>query len=177
MTNIVPIESVTEKIYLIRGVKVMLDKDLAALYGVENKVLKQAVRRNIDRFPFDFMFELSKKEYQSLRSQNVTLKRGQHSKYLPFVFTEHGVAMLSSVLKSEKAVQGNIQIMRAFIKMRQMYISHDDLKQKIIAMERKYDKQFQIVFDAIKHLLAEDEKPKRKIGYVNAPESNSAKRN
>jgi hypothetical protein len=94
MTNIVPTEKVTEKICLIRGVKVMVDKDLAALYGVKNKVLKQAVRRNIDRFPLDFMFELSKKEYQSLRSQNVTLKRGQHSKYLPFVFTEQGVAML-----------------------------------------------------------------------------------
>ncbi|MGD9080935.1 MAG: ORF6N domain-containing protein, partial [Desulfobacterales bacterium] len=102
MTNIVPIERLTKKIYLIIGMAVMLDRDLAELYGVETKVLKQAVKRNINRFPDDFMFELSKKEYQSLRSQNVTLKRGQHSKYLPFVFTEQGVAMLSSVLKSEK---------------------------------------------------------------------------
>ncbi len=152
MPNIVQIERIAEKIHLIRGARVMLDRDLAALYGVENRVLKQAVRRNIDRFPFDFMFELSKKEYRSLRSQNVILKRGQHSKYLPFVFTEQGVAMLSSVLKSDRAVHVNIQIMRAFIKMRQMFISHEDLKQKIIAMERKYDKQFQIVFEAIKHL-------------------------
>ena len=120
MSNIVPIERITEKIYLIRGARVMLDRNLAALYGVENRVLKQAVRRNIDRFPFDFMFALSKKEYQSLRSQNVILKRGQHSKYPSFVFTEQGVAMLSSVLKSDRAVNVNIQIMRAFIKMRQM---------------------------------------------------------
>ena len=176
MSKIVSIEKITEKIYLIRGARVMLDRDLAALYGVENRVLKQAVRRNIDRFPFDFMFELSKKEYQSLRSQNVILKRGQHSKYLPFVFTEQGVAMLSSVLKSNRAIQVNIQIMRVFIKLRQMYISHDDLKQKIIAMERKYDKQFQIVFEAIKQLLEEDEKPERKIGYVKAPKSSSGKK-
>ena len=169
MPNIVPIDKIAEKIFFIRGIKVMLDKDLADLYGVKNKVLKQAVRRNIDRFPFDFMFELSKKEYQSLRSQNVTLKRGQHSKYLPFVFTEQGVAMLSSVLKSEKAVQVNIQIMRAFIMMRKMSISNDQLNQKIIAMERKYDKQFQIVFEAIKQLLAESDTPKRRIGYVKAP--------
>jgi phage regulator Rha-like protein len=153
----------------------MLDRNLAVLYGVENRVLKQAVRRNINRFPLDFMFELAKKEYQTLRSQNVILKRGQHSKYLPFVFTEQGVAMLSSVLKSERAVQVNIQIMRAFIKMRQMYISHDDLKQKIIAMERKYDKQFQIVFEAIQQLLEEDENPKRKIGYIKTPKSASGK--
>ena len=130
----------------------MLDRDLAALYGVENRVPKQAVRRNIDRFPFDFMFELSKKEYQSLRSQNVILRRGQHSKYLSFVFTEQGVAMLSSVLKSNRAIQVNIQSMRVFIKLRQMYVSHEDLKRKIIAMERKYDKQFQIVFKTIKQL-------------------------
>jgi hypothetical protein len=140
MTNIVPIERLTKKIYLIIGMAVMLDRDLAELYGVETKVLKQAVKRNINRFPDDFMFELSKKEYQSLRSQNVTLKRGQHSKYLPFVFTEQGVAMLSSVLKSEKTVHVNIQIMRAFIMMRKISISNDQLNQKIIAQERKYDR-------------------------------------
>ena len=175
MSKIVPIEKIYEKIYLIRGARVMLDRDLAALFGVENRVLKQAVRRNIDRFPFDFMFELSKEEYQSLRSQNVILKRGQHSKYLPFVFTEQGVAMISSVLKSDRAVHVNIQIMRAFIKMRQLFISYEDLKQKIIAMERKYVKQFQIVFKAIKQLLKQDEKPKRKIGYVKTPKSASGK--
>ena len=177
MTDIVPIENIEKSIYLIRGQKVVLDRDLAALYGVETKVLKQAVRRNIDRFTSNFMFELSKKEYQSLRSQNVTLKRGQHSKYLPFVFTEQGVAMLSSVLKSEKAVQVNIQIMRAFIIMRKMSISNEQLNQKIIAMERKYDKQFKIVFETIRQLMEQDEKPKRKIGYVKAPESTLDKRN
>jgi hypothetical protein len=108
MTTLIPIELIASKIYLIRDTKVMLDKDLAELYGVETRVLKQAVRRNIDRFPADFMFELTKDENQSLRSQNVTLKRGQHSKYLPFAFTEHGVLMLSSVLKSERAIQVNI---------------------------------------------------------------------
>ena len=117
------------------------------------------------------------KEYQSFRSQNVTLKRGQHSKYLPFVFTKQGVAMLSSVLKSEKAVQVNIQIMRAFIMMRKISISNDQLNQKIIAMERKYDKQFQVVFDAIKQLMEKDKKPKRKIGYVKVPDSTPDKKN
>ena len=105
MATLIPIELIASKIYLIRNVKVMLDRDLAELYGVETKVLKQAVRRNIDRFPTDFMFELTKNEYQSLRSQIVTLKRGQHSKYAPFAFTEHGVLMLSSVLNSERAIQ------------------------------------------------------------------------
>jgi hypothetical protein len=154
----------------------MQDRDLAALYGVENRVLKQAVRRNIDSFPFDFMFELYKKEYPSLRSQNVTLKRGQYSKYLPFVFAEQGVAMLSSVLKSDRAVQANIQIMRAFIKMRQMYISHEGLKRKIVATERKYNRQFQIVFEAIKQLLEKDEEPKRKIGYAEVSKASPGKK-
>ncbi|MFC1515784.1 ORF6N domain-containing protein [Thermodesulfobacteriota bacterium] len=166
MTTNIPIERIANKIYLIRNVKVMLDRDLAELYGVETKVLKQAVRRNIDRFPRDFMFELTKGENQSLRSQNVTLKRGQHSKYLPFVFTEQGVAMLSSVLKSDRAIQVNIQIMRAFTQLRQMLSTHEDLKKNIEAMEKKYDQQFQVVFEAIKQLLSEDDKPKKKIGYT-----------
>ena len=108
MTTLIPIELIASKIYFIRNMKVMLDRDLAELYEVETKALKQAVRRNIDRFPADFMFELTKDEYQSLRSQIVTLKRGQHSKYAPFAFTEHGVLMLSSVLNSERAIQVNI---------------------------------------------------------------------
>ena len=175
MPNIVPIERVTEKIYLIRGMRVMLDRDLAKLYGVETKVFKQAVKRNINRFPEDFMFELTGDEFKNLRSQFVTSSWGG-PRYIPMAFTEQGVAMLSSVLKSDRAVQVNIQIMRAFIKMRQMYISHEDLKQKIIAMERKYDKQFQIVFEAIKQLLEEDEKPKPKIGYVKATQTSSGKK-
>jgi phage regulator Rha-like protein len=166
MTTLVPIELIASKIYLMRSVKVMLDKDLSELYGVETKVLKQAVRRNIDRFPADFMFELTKEENQSLRSQNVTLKRGQHSKYLPFAFTEQGVAMLSSVLKSDRAIRVNIQIMRAFTQLRKMLSTHEDLKRKIESMEKKYDQQFQIVFEAIKQLLETDEKPEKKIGYT-----------
>jgi hypothetical protein len=176
MPNIVPIERVTEKIYLIRGVRVMLDRDLAELYGVKTKVFKQAVKRNISRFPDDFMFELTKAEFINWRSQFVTSKSDKIGlRYKPMVFTEQGVAMLSSVLRSKRAIKVNIQIMRVFIKLRQMYISHKDLKQKIIAMERKYDKQFQIVFEAIKQLVAADQKPKPKIGYVKALKTSSGK--
>jgi phage regulator Rha-like protein len=162
----VPIEIIANRIYVIRGIKVMLDRDLAELYGVETKALKQAVKRNIDRFPADFMFELTKRENQTLRSQNVTLKRGQHSKYLPYVFTEQGVAMLSSVLKSDRAIQVNIQIMRAFTQLRGLLSTHKDLKVKIEAMEEKYDENFRIVFEAIKQLLEADETPKKKIGFT-----------
>ncbi|MHC4457498.1 MAG: ORF6N domain-containing protein [Planctomycetota bacterium] len=165
MPDIISLERIKEKIYIIRGMKVMLDRDLAALYGIETRVLKQAVRRNIKRFPDDFMFELTKTEFKNLRSQIVTSSWGG-LRYIPMAFTEQGVAMLSSILSSDRAIQVNIQIMRAFIKLRQMFISHEDLKRKIAAMERKYDAQFQIVFEAIKQLLEEDEKPKRNIGYV-----------
>ena len=127
---LVPIESIVRKIIFLRSEKVLLDRDIAELYGVETKVLKQAVRRNIKRFPSDFMFELTKEENQSLRSQNVTLKRGQHSKYLPFAFTEQGVAMLSSVLKSDRAIQVNIQIMRIFIKLREALFGNEDLRRR-----------------------------------------------
>jgi len=166
MPGLLPIERIIERIHLIRGIKVMIDKDLAQLYGVETKVLKQAVRRNIRRFPSDFMFELTTQEYQFLRSQNVTLKRGQHSKYPPFAFTEQGVAMLSSVLNSERAINANIQIMRAFTQLRQVLAGHEDLKRKIEDLEKKYDTQFSVVFDAIKALMEEDQKPRRKIGFV-----------
>jgi len=160
----VPMERITNKIHLKRGQKVMLDRDLAELYGVETKVLKQAVRRNIKRFPADFMFELKAEEEKALRSQFVTLKRGQHSKYLSFAFTEQGVAMLSSVLNSDRAIQVNIQIMRAFTKLREMLSTHEDLKKKIEAMEKKYDQQFQVIFEAIKQLLETEAKPK--IGFT-----------
>ena len=163
----VPIEKIANKIYLIREHSIMLDRDLAQLYGVETKVLKQAVRRNIDRFPGDFMFELTDTEFKNWRSQFVTSKGDKMGlRYKPMVFTEQGVAMLSSVLRSKRAIQVNIQIMRAFIKLRQMYIGHKDLKRKIAAMESKYDEQFQIVFEAIKALIHEDAKPKKKIGYI-----------
>ena len=143
----------------------MLDKDLAELYGVTTGNLNKAVSRNIDRFPADFMFQLSKNEYDSLRFQFGILKKGQHSKYLPQVFTQDGVAMLSRVLNSQKAIQVNIQIMRTFTKLREMMLSHKDLQKKIESMESKYDYQFKIVFDAIKQLLKPQGKPKKKIGY------------
>ncbi len=164
-TLLVPEETIEGKILLIRHKKVMLDTDLALLYEVEIRALNQAVKRNIERFPGDFMFQLTKGEYESLRSQFVTLRRGQHRKYLPYAFTEQGVAMLSSVLNSKRAIQVNIQIMRTFIKLREMLLTHKELKQKIEAMERKYDYQFKIVFDAIKKLLEPPEKPKGKIGF------------
>ena len=163
----VSIEKIPGKIYLIRDHNIMLDRDLADLYGVETKALKQAVRRNIDRFPSDFMFELTDTEFENWRSQFVTSKGDRMGlRYKPMVFTEQGVAMLSSVLRSKRAIRVNIQIIRAFIKLRQMYISHENLKRKVEAMERKYDEQFAIVFEAIQQLLDEDEKPKKKIGYI-----------
>jgi hypothetical protein len=166
MTDLIPVENITTKIFMVRGQKVMLDRDLAELYGVETRVLKQAVRRNIKRFPEDFMFELTFKEESFLRSQFVTLEgKGKHSKYLSMAFTEQGVAMLSSVLKSDRAIQVNIQIMRIFTRLRQMLAGHKDLQKKIEAMEEKYDEQFRMVFEAIKQLLKEDEKPKKKIGF------------
>ena len=163
----VPIEKITGKIYLIRGQKVMLDRDLAELYQVETKQLKRAVRRNIDRFPADFMFELTKAELENWRCQFGTSKSETKGlRYKPLVFTEQGVAMLSSILRSKRAVQVNIQIMRAFTQLRQMLMTHADLKKKIEAMEKKYDEQFRIVFEAITQLIEEDEKPKKKIGYL-----------
>ena len=154
----------------------MLDEDLAALYAVEVKILNQAVKRNIDRFPEDFMFQLTAEEfanlrYQSgastLRSQTVTLKtrRGQHRKYLPYVFTEQGVAMLSSVLRSKRAVQVNIEIMRAFVRLREMLASHAGLARKLAALEKKYDAQFKVVFDAIRELMTPPEPKRRRIGF------------
>jgi len=168
MASTIPIERITEKIYMIRSQKVMLDRDLAELYGVETKVLKQSVRRNISRFPEDFMFELTKEEFQNWRSQFVTSKSDRMGlRYNPMAFTEQGVAMLSSVLNSKRAIQVNIQIMRTFTRLRQMLLSHDELKRKIEAMEKKYDENFKIVFEAIKQLIEEEDKPKKKrIGYT-----------
>ncbi len=141
----------------------MLDFDLAELYETETKLLKQAVRRNINRFPSDFMFELTKEEYHSLRSQYVTLEnsgRGKYSKYLPFAFTEQGIAMLSSVLRSEIATRVNIYIMRVFVQIRKMASTHQELREKIADLEVKYDSQFETVFEAIQQLLIEDENSK-----------------
>jgi hypothetical protein len=148
---------------------VLLDEDLAALYGVPAKRLNEQVKRNLERFPDDFMFQLSEGEAESLRSQNATLKRsgrGQHRKYLPYAFTEQGVAMLSSVLHSPRAVQVNIEIMRAFVRLRQMLQSNADLAKKLEALEKKYDAQFRVVFDAIRGLMAPPPvKPRRRIGF------------
>ena len=163
----VPAETIASRIYFVRGQKVMLDRDLAELYGVQTKVLKQAVRRNIYRFPFDFMFELTKEELEDWRSQFVTSKSDKMGlRYTPMAFTEQGVAMLSSVLNSDRAIQVNIQIMRTFTRLRNMLTTHKDLKRKIEAMEKKYDENFQIVFEAIKQLFDGEEKPIRKIGYI-----------
>lgn len=177
---LIPEEVIEHKIYLIRGKKVMLDSDLAILYGVETKNLNKAVKRNEDRFPEDFMFKLNKEEaeilrYQSsipdgesLRFQIGTSKRGGR-RFNPYVFTEQGVAMLSSVLKSDRAIEVNVQIIRTFVKLREMIISNKELRLKIEDMERKYDKRFKVVFDTLRSLLdnnkiAEEEK-KEPIGF------------
>ena len=158
----------------------MLDSDLAELYEVQTRVLNQAVRRNARRFPEDFMFQLTAEEAESLRSQIATSKaislrsqivtlkptgRGRHRKYLPYVFTEQGVAMLSSVLNSERAIEANIVIMRAFVRLREMMLSNDELNRKINALERKYDEKFKVVFTALRKLIAAPEKPRREIGF------------
>lgn len=166
MKPIVTAEDLESKIYLVRGQKVMLDGDLAELYEVEVKQLKRQVRRNIDRFPTDFMFQLSQDDYDSLRRHFGTLKRGEHSKYLPYVFTEQGVAMLSSVLNSKRAVQVNIQIMRAFVRLREMISSNKELAKRLDELEKKYDSQFRLVFDAIRELMVPPEEDKRRIGFL-----------
>lgn len=170
-SGVIPAERITQAILLIRGQKTMLDEALAALYGVEVKVLNQAVKRNADRFPADFMFRLTAEETAFLRSQFVTLKagRGRHRKYRPYAFTEQGVAMLSSVLHSKRAVRVNIEIMRAFVRLRRILATHADLARKLSALEKRYDAQFRAVFDAIRELMAPPEPPKkRRIGFLPA---------
>ena len=159
-------QSIKHYILLIRGEKVLLDSDLAKLYGVETKVLVQAVKRNIERFPKDFMFQLTQEEYQLLRSQIVTSKKRGGRQYAPFVFTEQGVAMLSSVLKSSKAVQVNIEIMRAFVALRQMLFEHKELAAKLHQLEKKYDKQFKAIFDAMREFMTPEKPQGRPIGFI-----------
>ena len=159
---------VINKIHVIRGEQVMLDMDLAELYGVETKYLKRQVRRNIERFPEDFMFELTKQEYNSLRSQIGTLKRGEHTKYLPYVFTEIGIPQLSTVLKSERAIMVNLQIMRVFAKMRRILLTHKDLFLKLEQMEKKLigqDKKIELLFNYLKQFIREQETPRKRIGF------------
>ncbi|OGR53312.1 MAG: DNA-binding protein [Elusimicrobia bacterium GWA2_62_23] len=161
-----PLEMIERKIYLIRGHRVMLDKDLAEMYEVLTKNLNKAVSRNIESFPADFMFQLTAEEYKSLRFQFGTLKRGSHSKYLPRVFMEQGVSMLSSVLKSKRARMVNIQIMRTFVKLRELLNTHKELARKLEELEKKYDAQFRSVFDAIRALMeAPGPEPKRIEGF------------
>ena len=167
--RVIPVERIAQAILLIRGQKVILDTDLARLYQVKTKALNRAVRRNFARFPDDFMLQLTAEEAERLRCQIGTLKtgRGQHRKYHPYAFTEQGVAMLSSVLRSERAVRVNIEIMRAFVQLRQMLSSHADLARKLEALEKKYDAQFKVVFDAIRELMTPPEPPrKRPIGFT-----------
>ena len=162
--QITELKSIEQLICFIRGQKVMLDRDLAELYGVETKQLKRAVRRNITRFPKDFMFELTKQDLDNLRSHFGTSSWGG-TRYHPMVFTEQGVAMLSSVLNNERAAQVNIEIMRAFVRIRQMLSAHKDLERRMDALEERYDQQFKVVFDAIRALMKPTEKPKKKIGF------------
>lgn len=169
-TALIPRETIESKIYFIRGKKIMLDSDLAELYGVMTGTLNQAIKRNKERFPEDFMFQLTKEEKDEVITNCDNLKKLKFSPSLPYAFTEQGVAMLSSVLNSKRAIQVNIQIMRTFTKLREMIESNKDLRKKIENIEKKYDKQFQVVFEALKHLIEPEIKPKRKIGFYVADE-------
>ena len=165
--SVIPVERIAGAILVIRGHRVLLDADLAGLYRVETRALVQAVKRNSERFPDDFMFRLTLEEFECLRSHSVISRSHGHGgrRYLPYAFTEQGVAMLSSVLRSPRAVQVNIEIMRAFVRLRQMLQTNAELARKLATLERKYDAQFRVVFDAIRQLLAPPEPPKRRIGY------------
>ncbi len=163
-TDIVPIEEIAGKIFFIRGVKVMLDRDLAALYEVETRILNQAVKRQIKRFPEDFMFQLTREEFNDLKSQFVTSSWGGVRK-LPSAFTEQGVAMLSGILNSDRAIQVNIQIMRTFTRLRHMVSISEEIKREVGELRKQTDDRFQVVFEILDELLSEEMKPKRKIGF------------
>ena len=165
-TRMVPMDRIERLIILVRGHKVMVDAALAELYGVQTKALNQAVKRNQTRFPIDFMFQLDQEEFENLRSQLVTSSQWGGRRIPPYVFTEQGVAMLSSVLKSERAVQVNVEIMRTFVRLRQLLASNAELARKLEMLERKYDAQFKVVFDAIRQLMVPPEPNKRKIGFL-----------
>jgi hypothetical protein len=187
-TALIPAARIERRILFLRGQKVMLDYDLAELYGVETRTLNQAVKRNLERFPEDFMFQLTWKETEellrsqivildgetgakplnhqgSLRSQSVILKQGQHRKFRPFAFTEQGIGMLSGVLNSPRAIQVHVAIIRTFVQLRQMLSSNADLARKLATLEGKYDKEFRVVFDAIRALMREKKQPKHEIGF------------
>ena len=165
----IPIEIIEKKIYLIRNQKVMLSVDLAELYGVETRALNQAVKRNIERFPEDFMFQLDDSEFQNLKSQIVTSSWGGMRRANPYAFTEQGIAMLSSVLKSDRAIKVNIEIMRTFVKIRKIILQNKDLADKLAQLEiktEKHDKDIKAIIDAIRQLMTPPEKTKRKIGFI-----------
>ena len=164
--SLIPLERIERSILLIRGQKVMLSTDLAELYQVEPRVLVQAVKRNIARFPEDFMFQLTEEEFYNLKSQFVISSWGGLRRAKPYAFTEQGVAMLSSVLNSEIAIKVNIEIMRAFVRLRRLLASHADLARKLEALEKKYDTQFKVVFEAIRELMKPPETKKRPIGFL-----------
>jgi ORF6N domain len=168
--NLIPKERIEHQIYFLRGEKVMLSTDLAYLYQVAPRVLVQAVKRNIDRFPEDFMFQLKSNEFKILKSQIVTSSWGGIRRAKPYAFTEQGVAMLSSVLRSKRAVCVNIEIMRAFVRLRRLLACNEELARKLTLMERKYNAQFKVVFDAIRKLMAPSEPKHRTIGFVREDE-------
>lgn len=163
--DLVLADRIASAILLLRGEKVMLDADLAALYGVETKALVRAVKRNVERFPEDFMFQLTKSEFDNLRYQSGTSRSWGGRRTAPYAFTEHGVTMLSSVLHSERAIRVNIEVVRAFVRLRRILATHDDLARKLVALEKKYDAQFRVVFDAIRDLMAPPPATKRRIGF------------
>ena len=169
-TNLILVERIEKSIYLIRGQKVMLDHDLAELYEVETKILNRAVKRNLQRFPADFMFQLTVDEAENLRCQIGTSSFHGGRRYLPYVFTEQGVAMLSSVLNSERAILVNIEIMRAFVKLREILLGNAHFARRLQELENKYDRQFKVVFDAIRQLMATPVKDQKEIGFRARPE-------
>jgi hypothetical protein len=166
MKALIPLEVIEQRILLIRGQKVMLSIHLAELYDVETRALNQAVKRNISRFPEDFVFQLNISEAEQLVSQNVIPHKKYFGGSLPYAFTEQGVAMLSSVLNSERAIKVNIEIMRTFVRLRRILASHSELARKLDALEKKYDAQFKIVFDVIRELMRSPEPKKRPIGFL-----------
>ena len=175
--SIIPVERIQRCIYLIRGYKVLLDMDLAELYGVSTKRLNEQVRRNIERFPADFMFQLTSNENEHLRSQIATSKKGRGGRrYPPYAFTEQGVAMLSSVLRSKRAVETNIAIMRTFVKLRQILATNAALRRKIEAMERRYDEQFKHVFKVLSEMVMAKPKKKSQIGFLTEAEGHTKQR-
>ena len=167
MKDLIPTERIEQVILLVRGQKVILDDDLSRLYGVTTKRLNEQIKRNLKRFPVDFMFKLNLQEVRDLRSQNATLKsgRGQHRKYLPYAFTEHGAIMAANVLNSQRAIEVSVYVVRAFVKLREMIASNKELAKRLDELEKKYDSQFKVVFDAIRELMTPTDPKPRRIGF------------